>query len=208
MSDDRPEHWNRVYSEKDPSSVSWFQPEPEPSLRALDRFGAKATSSLIDVGGGASNLVDVLLEQGWRDVTVLDVAASALDRAKARLGDAANHVVWEVADVTTWHPSRRYNVWHDRAVFHFLVQAEQRTAYREALTEGLAPGGLLIMATFALDGPERCSGLPVERYDAERLASELGPSFELLEAWREEHVTPWGATQAFTWCAFRSSEKD
>ncbi|MGQ0590901.1 MAG: class I SAM-dependent methyltransferase [Sphingosinicella sp.] len=205
MSTDRHEHWNRVYTEKDPTSVSWFQPEPEPSLRALDRLGAQPSSSLIDVGGGASTLIDALLMRGWRDVTVLDIAPSALDRAKARLGGATDNVVWEVADVTTWHPTRRYDVWHDRAVFHFLVQPEQRAAYREALAGGLAKGGLVVVATFALDGPERCSGLPVERYDADKLARELGPSIELVEAWREEHVTPWGATQAFTWCAFRSS---
>lgn len=207
MNHDHPEHWNRVYAEKDPSRVSWFQPRPGPSLRALDRFGAKPTFSLIDVGGGASALVDALLVRGWRDVTVLDIASSALDRTKARLGDAADCIAWEVADVTRWVPTRQYDVWHDRAVFHFLVQPEQRAAYRKAMTEGLAPGGLVVVATFALDGPERCSGLQVERYDAVKLAKELGPSLELIEAWREEHVTPWGATQAFTWCAFRARDK-
>lgn len=206
MSNDRPEHWNRVYAEKDVTSVSWFQSEPRPSLRALDRFGAKPTFSIIDVGGGASSLVDALLARGWRDITVLDIASSALDRTKARLGDAADCIEWEVADVTRWGPTRQYDVWHDRAVFHFLVEAEQRAAYRKALTKGLAPGGLVVVATFALDGPERCSGLQVERYDADKLARELGSSLELIEAWREEHVTPWGAIQAFTWCAFRARD--
>lgn len=206
MSHDHLEHWNRVYAEKDPSSVSWFQPEPEPSLRALDRLGARPTSSLIDVGGGASTLVDTLLERGWRDVTVLEIASTALERTKARLGEVADNVAWEVADVTTWHPIRRYDVWHDRAVFHFLVQPEQRAAYRKAMAEGLAPGGLVVVAAFALDGPERCSGLQVQRYDADKLAEEMGPSLELIEAWQEEHVTPWKASQAFTWCAFRARE--
>src|SRR5687768_14319675 len=113
------EHWTRVYAEKDPSSVSWYQPEPEPSLRALDRFGVQPSSSLVDVGGGASILVEPLIARGWRNVTVVDIAPPALVRAKARLGEAADKVVWEVADVTRWHPTRRYDVWHDRAVFHF-----------------------------------------------------------------------------------------
>src|SRR5690606_34251883 len=117
---------------------------------------------------------------------------------------SAGQVNWEVADITDWHPSRRYDVWHDRAVFHFLTEPKQRDAYRKALAAGLAPAGLVIIATFALDGPERCSGLPVERYDAEKLTRELGPSFRLIETWREGHVTPMGAKQSFNWCAFRS----
>jgi 2-polyprenyl-3-methyl-5-hydroxy-6-metoxy-1,4-benzoquinol methylase len=203
METERPDHWTRVYEEKSPSDVSWYQAEPEPSLRALDRFGAQPSLSLIDIGGGASNLVDTLLSRGWQDVTVLDIAAPALEAAKDRLGPEAAKVRWEVADITDWRPSHRYDVWHDRAVFHFLTEPKQRDAYRSALTAGVVAGGLVIMATFALDGPERCSGLPVERYDAERLASELGQSLQLLESWREEHVTPWGAKQSFNWCAFR-----
>lgn len=187
------DHWTGVYAEKSPTDVSWYQAEPEPSLRALDRFGGEPSSSFIDIGGGASTLVDALLHRGWRDVTVLDIAASALEAAKRRLGDDAAKVRWEDADITDWQPSRRYDVWHDRAVFHFLTEPEQREAYRRALSNGVAAGGLVIMATFALDGPERCSGLPVRRYDAEMLAKELGPSLELLDSWREDHTTPWGA---------------
>lgn len=201
----RQDHWSRVYEEKAPSSVSWYQAEPEPSLRALDRFGARPSSSFIDIGGGASNLVDALLGRGWRDVTVLDIAAPALEAARARLGSEAGKVHWEVADITEWQPSRRYDVWHDRAVFHFLTAPEQREAYRRALLAGVSPGGLVIMATFALDGPERCSGLPVRRYDPAGLAAELGAAFRLIEGWREEHVTPWGSRQSFNWCAFRLS---
>lgn len=193
-----------MYEEKDPSDVSWYQAEPEPSLRALERLGAQPSSSLIDIGGGASTLVDALLDRGWTDLTVLDIAPTALEAAKKRLGARASEVRWEVADITDWRPPRRYDVWHDRAVFHFLTEPEQRDAYRGALAAGLAKDGLVIMATFALDGPERCSGLPVERYDPAKLASELGPSFEPLESWREEHATPWGAGQSFNWCVFRS----
>ena len=200
---EREEHWAGVYAGKEPTEVSWYQPSPEPSLHALERMGADPSNSLIDIGGGASNLVDALIRRGWRDLTVLDIAAPALEAAKARLGHSAKLVAWEVADITNWRPSRTYEVWHDRAVFHFLTEPLQREAYRRTLMDGLASGGLLIIATFALDGPERCSGLPVQRYDSTGLADELGPALRLVEHWREDHVTPWGARQAFTWCAFR-----
>lgn len=196
-------HWNAVYRTKPSDSVSWYQPSPEPSLRALERFGVPRSASLIDVGGGASNLVDALIQRGWSDLSVLDIAAPALEVAKARLGEAATSVQWQVADITSWVPDRSYDVWHDRAVFHFLTGADQRAAYRRALREGVAPGGLILMATFALNGPERCSGLPVQRYDPAGLSRELGPAFELVDDWCEEHTTPAGNKQAFNWCAFR-----
>ncbi len=147
-------HWTEIYEAKAPTAVSWYQETAEPSLRALDRFGASASSSLIDVGGGASNLVDALLEHGWQDLTVLDIAAPALEASKARLGARAERVRWEVADITDWHPRRRFDVWHDRAVFHFFTEPERREAYRSALSRGVAERGLAIIATFALDGPE------------------------------------------------------
>lgn len=197
------DHWTTVYDERSPTDVSWYQPEPEPSLRALDRLGGGPSSSFMAIGGGASNLVDALLHRGWRDLTVLDIAASAMEASKGRLGEDAAKVHWEVGDITDWQPSRRYDVWHDRAVFHFLTEPEQREAYRRALSTGVSAGGLVIVATFAPDGPERCSGLPVRRYDAEMLAGELGPSLKLLDSWREDHTTPWGAKQSFNWCAFR-----
>ena len=196
-------HWTDVYKAKPPTAVSWFQETPEPSLSALHRFGASESSSLIDVGGGASNLVDALLEEGWQDITVLDIAAPALLAAKARLGALADKVHWEVADITDWQSTRRFGVWHDRAVFHFLTEPEQRAAYRLALSRAVTKGGLVIIATFALDGPEKCSGLPVQRYDAIGLAAEMGDLLQLIEGWPEEHVTPWGARQSFNWCAFR-----
>lgn len=197
------EHWTQVYEDKSPTAVSWYQESPVPSLRALSRFGASPSSSFLDVGGGASNLVDALLEQGWQEITVLDLAAPALEAAKARLGLLANKVQWEVADIMNWRPLHQFQVWHDRAVFHFLTEPQQRQAYRRTLLAGLAPGGLVIMATFALDGPERCSGLPVQQYDAASLAEEMGDKLLLIEGWNEEHVTPWGAKQSFNWCAFR-----
>ncbi len=197
------DHWTNVYTTKDASSVSWYQQAPTPSLRALDRLGVDRSAALIDIGGGASKLVDALLKQGWPDLTVLDIAESALDVAKARLGPDATKVNWEAADITTWTPQRRYEVWHDRAVFHFLTEPAQRNAYRSALAQGLAHDGMVVIATFALDGPDRCSGLEVQRYDAAGLAAEMGDNFELVDSWQEQHITPGGNAQAFNWCVFR-----
>lgn len=206
MTIDPQDHWQKVYTDKQPEAVSWYQPTPEQSLLALDRFGAAPEQSLIDIGGGASTLVDALLARGWGDVTVLDIAAPALAAAQARLGAASADVAWLVADITDWQPPRRYDVWHDRAVFHFLTEPQQRTAYVSALRGGLAKGGLAIIATFAPDGPEKCSGLAVERYDGDKLAATLGAGFALETSWRDEHETPWGAHQAFTWCVFRRTD--
>jgi trans-aconitate methyltransferase len=203
MTTHREDHWRTVYTEKQPEDVSWYQPAPTQSLLALDHFEAGPALSLIDIGGGASTLVDALLSRGWRDLTVLDIAAPALAAAQARLGDAAAAATWVVADMTAWQPARRYDIWHDRAVFHFLTEPEQRAGYLRALNEGLAAGGLAIFATFAPDGPEKCSGLAVERYDADKLAATLGPRFALEASWRDAHLTPWGASQAFNWCVFR-----
>lgn len=201
----RQEHWDRVYTTEPADAVSWYQPTPGPSLRVLDDLQVSVTASLIDIGGGASHLVDNLLGRGWSDLTVLDIAPSALEVAKGRLEPAAGRVRWLVADVTAWLPDRIHDIWHDRAVFHFLTDPEQRAAYRLALEAGTGPGSLVIMATFATDGPERCSGLLVRRYDAAMLAAELGPTFALEREWREEHRTPGGKGQAFQWCVLRRS---
>lgn len=199
-------HWTSVYVNKAADDVSWYQATPGPSLAALDRLGVTPSAAFIDVGGGASNLVDELIERGWSDLTVLDIASSALEVSKARLGARSGHVDWIAADVTAWRPARQFDVWHDRAVFHFLTENSDRRAYRAALLAGLKPGGTLIMATFAPDGPDKCSGLPVQRHDPESLSNEIGPGFELVESWREEHVTPWGSQQRFNWCIFRRNE--
>lgn len=195
-------HWDDIYARKDETEVSWFQAVPELSLQLIAETGAAADSSIIDVGGGASRLVDALLERSFSRLTVLDLSANALSKAKARLGEHAARVEWIVADVTTWIPRAQYDVWHDRAAFHFLTEADDRRRYAEILDEALAPGGHAIIATFASDGPEKCSGLPVVRYDPASLADALGPSFRLLGSRRHEHVTPWGSTQAFQFSTF------
>jgi trans-aconitate methyltransferase len=197
------EHWNAVYLAKGADRVSWRQAEPAPSLAALNRFAPERSAALVDVGGGASNLIDALLARGWTDLTVLDLSDEALRQARARIGPAAARVRWLTADVTRWAPGRAFDVWHDRAVFHFFTEPDDRAAYRRALAAGLRPGGVLILAAFAFDGPDRCSGLPVRRWDAAGLAAELGPAFEPLADWREDHATPGGVRQRFTWTVFR-----
>jgi SAM-dependent methyltransferase len=203
MSADLKSHWEQVYRTKLPDSVSWYQASPEPSLAAFADFTADKTTPVVDIGAGTSLLVDRLLGLGWSDVTAVDIAATALAADKARLGPLAGRVSWIVADVTTWRPPRHYGVWHDRAVLHFLAEKAQRAAYREAVMAGTKPGSLVIVGAFAIDGPERCSGLPVHRYDAALLCELFGADFGLLRGWREVHRTPGGASQAFQWCAFR-----
>jgi SAM-dependent methyltransferase len=201
---DASHHWEQVYTNKAAESVSWYQPRPETSLACIADSGVAPSAPLIDVGGGASTLVDHLLERGHTDVTVLDIASHALKQAQARLGAAkAQHVHWLVEDVTRFAPSRAYALWHDRAVFHFLTDDAARSAYIAALRRSLASGGTFILATFAADGPARCSGLDVARYDAGTLRSLFGDEFEHMATGRDMHVTPWGAVQAFTYLRLR-----
>jgi hypothetical protein len=195
---DAREHWRAVYAAKRPDELSWHEPLPEPSLQALDRLGIGPESSLIDVGGGASALAAELAARGWRDLTVLDIAASAPTDA----GDAGAAIRWIEADILRWQPDRAYDVWHDRALFHFLDQPAERRLYVDALEAGTQAGSVAIIAAFALDGPEACSGLPVHRYDAEGMAAEIGEAFAPIEAWTQAHVTPWGAAQSFQWGSF------
>jgi trans-aconitate methyltransferase len=196
------EHWRTVYATKAPEEVSWFEAEPQASLRAMRRLDVAPDTAIVDVGAGASRLADALLDLGFSDVTLLDIAEGALATSRARLGARAKDVSWEVADVRHWRPQRSFDLWHDRAVFHFLTDAADRDQYRRTLIEATHRGSLVVLATFAPDGPEQCSGLTVRRYDADGLAKELGENFVLREAWREEHETPWGAKQSFQWAAF------
>lgn len=203
MSTTPAEHWDSAYGRMGEAGGSWFQDDPSPSLGFLDGLGIATTAAVVDVGGGASRLVDRLLARGHEDVTVLDASEAALLLSKARLGDRAGRVAWLVEDVTSWVPSRSYDVWHDRALFHFLVEPSARARYRQALRRGLASRGTVIVATFAEDGPEQCSGLPVARYSPEALAPELGKELEVVAMEREVHTTPWGAAQPFSWVALR-----
>ncbi|ABM95378.1 conserved hypothetical protein [Methylibium petroleiphilum PM1] len=197
-------HWERVYTTKAATGVSWFQEHARESVRLIAQTGAAKDAGLIDVGGGASTLVDDLLCGGYSNLTVLDLSEAALSTAKLRLGSRANEVTWRVGDVTRVDlPRHAYDVWHDRAVFHFLTQREEREAYVRAVLHAVRPGGHVIVATFADDGPDRCSGLPVMRYSADGLHAEFGVSFTLLKQQREEHRTPVGAVQKFLYCLCR-----
>ena len=200
---DRTAHWQAVYTTKAENEVSWFQDNPAISLRLIADAKASVDSRIIDIGCGASRLVDALLAQGFRSLTVLDISAAALDAAKARLGDASTKVEWIVADVTTWQPTQMYDIWHDRAAFHFLTEAADRDAYVERLTSAVVSGGQVIIGTFAFDGPEKCSGLNVQRYDAKTLADVLGSCFALADSRTEAHRTPWGAVQQFQFSRFK-----
>lgn len=200
---DRTTHWQNVYATKGEAEVSWFQDRPTISLDMIRAANPDHRAAIIDIGGGASRLVDALLQDGYRDIAVLDLSANALDAAKKRIGAAASKFDWIVADATAWRPAKTYDVWHDRAAFHFLTDPHDRAAYVERLRAAIAPGGHIIIATFAPDGPEKCSGLPVQRHDSASLAAELGPEFELVETRSEVHHTPWNSTQAFQFCRFR-----
>ncbi|CCE08239.1 conserved hypothetical protein [Bradyrhizobium sp. STM 3843] len=202
---DRTSHWQAVYTSKAETEVSWYQDNPAISLRLIRDANAAPASRIIDIGGGASRLVDALLAAGYRALAVLDISAAALEAARARLGTAGAEVEWITADVTTWMPQQRYDIWHDRAAFHFLTEERDRRAYVERMREAVVPGGQIIIGTFALDGPEKCSGLSVQRYDAQSLADTLGPPFELLDSCTEAHRTPWDAVQQFQFSRFRRS---
>jgi SAM-dependent methyltransferase len=197
-------HWNQVYSSRMSDELSWYQREPLQSLMLLAEAGLDSESSIIDIGAGDSTLVDALLERGFRRVTVLDISGAALDRAKARLGARASEITWIEADVTRADlPANAYSAWHDRALFHFLVDPKDRERYVLAAHQALRPGAILIIATFAPDGPTSCSGLMVARYDAHGLAVAFGEGFELLRSMREVHETPTGSEQHFTYALLR-----
>ena len=200
---DRQAHWQNVYQTRAEDEVSWFQSIPAMSLDLICATGAPKDASIVDIGAGASRLIDALLECGFTSLAVLDLSEKALAVARARLGERAAKVDWVVADVTTWRPLRTYDVWHDRAAFHFLTGVEDQLAYAQCVRRAVRPGGHVIIATFALDGPERCSGLPVVRHNAASIGLVLGTSFEFVESRRHDHETPSGTIQRFQFSRFR-----
>lgn len=196
-------HWEGVYSGRGVQSVSWYQERPETSLRLIADLGIGPADAVIDVGGGASSLVDHLVERQFGDVTVVDISGAALDAARERLGAKATRAHWLAGDILRLKLRGPFGLWHDRAVFHFLTGAAERATYVARMADLLPAGSHAIMATFAEDGPERCSNLPVRRYSPERLAAELGSGFRMIGSLRETHVTPAGTGQSFIYCCFR-----
>jgi SAM-dependent methyltransferase len=194
-------HWDGVYGSRAANELSWYQPEPEMSLALIDDLRLEHDAAIVDVGGGASRLARRLLDRGFTDVTVLDVSARALGLARSELGVKAAAVHWIEQDLLSWTPQRQYDVWHDRAVFHFLVDPAHRERYVEILRSAVCVGGAVVIGTFAADGPTTCSRLPVARYGPDLLATELGEGFVTLATRREEHRTPSHALQPFTWVA-------
>lgn len=197
------EHWQRRYTENAEDSLSWFEREPAVSLDLINQLEFGPETSIIDIGGGASRLADALLRSGWKDVSVLDISAAALEIAKTRLGMDARAATWIVADVTSWKIERTFDLWHDRAAFHFLTDPPDRAAYVATMMTALRAGGHVIIATFAPDGPDKCSGLPIIRYDALALAETVGPGFSPVASYPHEHRTPGGKLQAFMFHVLR-----
>jgi 2-polyprenyl-3-methyl-5-hydroxy-6-metoxy-1,4-benzoquinol methylase len=197
-------HWNNIYREKAPDAVSWYRPHLETSLALIENAAPARDASIIDVGGGESTLVDDLLARGYQGVTVLDVSQTAIDFTKKRLGAAAERVHWLAADIANCElPKHAYDVWHDRAVFHFLTAPDQRAAYVRQVARAVKPGGHVLVSTFGPEGPTKCSGLEIVRYDAQSLHAEFGARFHLVESFKELHNTPFGTTQQFLYCLCR-----
>ncbi len=192
-------HWERVYETKLPKAVSWFQTEPTISIQLVQNTGVKKMGPIIDVGGGTSRLVDCLQSLGYEDLTVLDISSAAIALSRERLGDASVRVAWHVTDITAFKPPQSYSLWHDRAVFHFLTKRAEQQKYVEVLKRSVPSGGHVIIATFSIGGPERCSGLEIVQYDAPILLDSLGDGFQLVEEVAEIHITPQEREQKFTY---------
>jgi SAM-dependent methyltransferase len=204
---DRKKHWQHIYNEKTPLDVSWYQEEPALSLELIHRTGVLKEEPIIDVGGGASVLVDYLCKEGFTNLAVLDISGNALFSAKKRLGDSAGRIAWYEADITEFIPPHQFSLWHDRAVFHFLTDKPDREKYVEVLNLALRPGGYLIIAAFAIGGPEKCSGLEIVQYDSTKLREELGEGFELVEERNEVHITPANKKQEFVYFRFKKTNE-
>ena len=194
-------HWENVYETKNPDQVSWTQAKPQTSLDFISSFGLGKEARIIDIGGGDSNLVDFLLQEGYENITVLDISSKALEKAKERLGDAAAKVKWIATDITAFEPAETYDIWHDRAAFHFLTNQEQVSKYIDIAEKSIT--GFMVLGTFSKDGPTKCSGLDIQQYDEESLSSEFESGFEKIQCLTEDHTTPFGTVQNFVFCSFK-----
>lgn len=195
------EHWERIYETKNPGQVSWTQEVPKTSVNFIQSFGLAKTARIIDVGGGDSNLVDYLLDEGYNNITVLDISEKALEKAKSRLGNKAQKVNWVVSDITEFKPTTTYDIWHDRATFHFLTTTEQVLKYIETARNYV--NGYMTIGTFSTDGPKKCSGLDIRQYDEQTLTKELENGFDKLNCITEDHTTPFKTKQSFLFCSFK-----
>ncbi|KIC64258.1 class I SAM-dependent methyltransferase [Chryseobacterium taiwanense] len=198
---DYKDHWENVYETKNPDEVSWTQKIPQTSLELIEEASKDKSSKIIDIGGGDSNLTDFLLEKGFKDISVLDISAKALEKAKERLGIQAEHVDWIATNITEFEPNRTYDIWHDRAAFHFLTTDEEVQKYVEIVRNTVSD--TLIIGTFSVDGPQKCSGLQISQYDKESLKAVFSPDFELVKSFTEDHITPFNTVQNFIFCQFK-----
>ena len=207
MAFDKKDHWEKVYSDKVSTEVSWYQQHPQQSLELIKATGVDTSARIIDIGGGASTLVDFLLDAGYQNLSVLDISHTAIEQAKSRLDQYANgradSVVWLEQDITRFAAEKPFDIWHDRAVFHFLTSEDDRSKYVNVMAGALKQGAHVIIATFGLDGPEKCSGLDVKRYSPETMSVVLGDSFQLVETREEQHITPGAGRQSFIYCRFK-----
>jgi SAM-dependent methyltransferase len=199
---DRKMHWDRVYKKNPPTELGWYQAHPEMSLKMIAKTGIGLEGSIIDVGGGTSKLTGLLLDWGYKNLTVLDISGNSIERAKLQFGQKASLITWIEADITNFKFAEKYDLWHDRAVFHFLTDSQDRKGYVNSLKQALKRNGHVIISTFGLDAPPRCSGLRVARYSPETLHIELGDNFDLVESFDEVHTTPSGVKQSFIFCRF------
>jgi len=204
----RKKHWETIFETKGPTDVSWYQETPEPSLSIFRGFDLPKTAKIIDIGAGDSFFVDSLIKLGYRDITVLDVSAKALERAKKRLGEDAEKIEWIVSDVTEFQPGTRYDFWHDRAAFHFLTVEEEIEKYISTVKRAVAKDGYLVIGTFSENGPKKCSGLEITQYSESSLAARLGKDFQKLECRTIDHKTPSGAVQNFLFCSFTPRRRE
>ena len=200
---DRKNHWENIYQTKELKDVSWFQPTPETSLDFFKQFNVPTTAKVIDIGGGDSFLLDHLLDLGYQDISVLDISAAAIDRAKKRLGDKAKNVKWIVADAATFKPTEKYDFWHDRAAFHFLTDEQEISNYLKTAQENINPTGVLVIGTFSEQGPKKCSGIEIKQYSETTMTDQLKKFFEKIKCITVDHLTPFDTIQNFVFCSFR-----